>query len=191
MPRACRAAAARRRPADRRSAARRTAAAAALAAALVSCASRGVAPELAEAARLRAWLERTLAERPRAAAEVLRISLAFAPDVDLDLYVTDPLQETVYFANSPSRAGGRLEADLHCGSPGSGERAERVRFAEPPAGRYRVSVDHPRSCGRARAAGYALAVERGGRVELHSGSVRPGEFQLVALEFDVPAAPAP
>jgi uncharacterized protein YfaP (DUF2135 family) len=144
---------------------------------------------VAEAARLRAWLERTLAEQPRPRPETLRVYLAFAADVDLDLYVTDPLQETVYFGNSPSRAGGRLDADLHCEAPAAGNRAERVRFAEPPPGRYRVSVDHPRSCGRERTAGYALAVEVGGRVELHTGSVRPREFQLVALEFDVPAAP--
>ena len=179
-------------PVARGSAPRRLAAVVgALAALLASCATPAVAPEVAEAARLRAWLERTLAERARPAPEVLRVYLAFGEDVDLDLYVTDPLQETVYFANSPSRAGGRLEADLHCGSPGSGPRAEKVRFAEPPPGRYRVSVDHPRSCGRPRTAGYALAVERGGQLTFHTGSVRPAEFQLVAFEFEVPAPAAP
>jgi hypothetical protein len=179
---------ARRAPRSRRA----LAAAAPLLAALAGCASPALAPEVAEAERLRAWLERTLAERPRPDPDTLRVHLAFAGDVDLDLYVTDPTQETVYFANTPSRAGGRLEADLQCGEePPEGDRAERVRFAAPPVGRYRVSVDHPRSCGAPRTAGYALAVEHGGRRTFHSGSVRPRQFELVSLEFEVPPAAAP
>jgi hypothetical protein len=176
--------------AERARAAFRAAARGAAALWLAACASPAPAPEQAEAARLRAWLEARLAEAPRPEPQALRLHLAFAADVDLDLYVTDPLQETVYFANSPSRAGGRLEADLRCEPGGGGDRAERVRFADPPAGRYRVSVDHPRSCGRARAAGFALAVEHGGRVAFHTGSVRPAEFRLVALELDVPGPAA-
>jgi hypothetical protein len=162
-----------------------------LVAAVAGCASPAVAPELAEAERLRAWLERALADRPRPAPDALRVYLAFAGDVDLDLYVTDPTQETVYFANTPSRAGGRLDADLQCGASaeGEGDRVERVRFAEPPPGRYRVSVDHPRSCGARRTAGYALAVEHGGRLTFHTGSVGLREFQLVSLEFELPPRP--
>src|SRR5262245_1845234 len=44
----------------------------------------------------------------------LRVERHFGAEADLDLYVTDPLQETVYFANSPTRRGGRLEQDLRC-----------------------------------------------------------------------------
>jgi hypothetical protein len=161
---------------------------AALVAAVAGCASPAVEPELVEAERLRAWLERVLADRPRPAPDALRVYLAFAGDVDLDLYVTDPTQETVYFANTPSRAGGRLDADLQCSASAEGDRVERVRFAEPPPGRYRVSVDHPRSCGARRSAGYALAVEHGGRLTFHTGSVGLREFQLVSLEFELPSA---
>jgi len=157
---------------------------------VAACAGPGGAPEEGEAQRLRAWLERSLEQGPAPDPGALEVVLAFAPDVDLDLYVTDPLQETVYFANSPSRAGGRLEADVGCAGRGREPRAETVRFAEPPPGRYRVSVDHPRSCGRARAAGYAVAVRHGGRVTLHTGAVRPLEFRLVALESEVRAGAA-
>ena len=44
---------------------------------------------------------------PAQGAANLRIQLAFDDAADLDLYVTDPLQETVYFANTRSRSSGR------------------------------------------------------------------------------------
>jgi hypothetical protein len=169
----------------------RCAAAGFLVSALVGCATP-VAPEVEEAERLRTWLEQALAARPAPEPEALHIYLAFAGDVDLDLYVTDPTQETTYFANSPSRLGGRLDADLQCdASPREPERAERIRYAAPLPGRYRVSVDHPRSCERPRAAGFALAVEHAGRRTFHSGTVRPREFRLIALEVDVAARAEP
>jgi hypothetical protein len=143
--------------------------------------------EVRDAERLRRELERALAEAP--AGEGLRVLLAFGAGADLDLYVTDPLQETVYFANSPSASGGRLEADLHCGSPGQGDRIEEVRFREPPAGRYRVGLDYPESCGPRAPAGYALAVVRGGAVELHTGTLQPLEFRLAALDFELRSEP--
>lgn len=152
----------------------------------LSCA--GAPPTEREAERLRDVLEAALAEEP--ADPALRVLLAFGPGADLDLYVTDPLQETVYFANSPSAAGGRLEADLHCGSEPPGDRIEQVRFAEPRSGPYRVGVDYPKSCGRARAAAFALAVVRGGEVEIHTGALEPLEFRLAALDFEIPEAGA-
>jgi hypothetical protein len=164
------------------------AAAGVLVAALLACATP-VVPEREEAAHLRTWLERTLAARPRTGPDALNVYLAFAGDVDLDLYVTDPTQETTYFANTPSRLGGRLDADLQCDAPSRAEpeRAERIRYAAPASGRYRVSVDHPRSCARPRAAGYAIAVEHAGQRTFHTGTVRPREFRLIALEVDVAA----
>jgi hypothetical protein len=141
-----------------------------------------------EAERLSAVLSRAVAEAP--ADSGLRVLLAFGPGADLDLYVTDPLEETVYFANSPSASGGLLEADLRCDSPGGGDRIEVVRFSAPIPGRYRVGLDHPEGCGAARPAGFALAVVREGAVELHSGSLQPLEFRLAALEFEVPESAA-
>jgi hypothetical protein len=148
-----------------------------------------VPAEVREAERLREGLERALAASPPG--EGLRVLLAFGPGADLDLYVTDPLQETVYFANSPSASGGRLVADLHCGSGVAGDRVEEVRFRAPAAGAYRVGVDYPESCGPRAPAGYALAVVRGGAVELHAGTLQPLEFRLAALDFEVRAGEPP
>ena len=41
-------------------------------------------------------------------AGALRARLVFSADADLDLYVTGPDLETVYFANTPTRLGGVL-----------------------------------------------------------------------------------
>jgi hypothetical protein len=153
----------------------------------LSCA--GTPPEASEAERLRGVLQAALAAAPEDPA--LRVLLAFGRGADLDLYVTDPLHETVYFANSPSAAGGRLEEDLHCGSEPPGDRIEEVRFARPPPGRYRVGVDSPKSCGRARPAAFALAVVHGEKLTLHTGALQMLEFRLAALDFEVPEAETP
>jgi hypothetical protein len=130
----------------------------------------------------------SLAERLRASATrdgggALVVRLAFDAGADLDLYVTDPLEETAYFANTPTRAGGTLDADSTCADPG--ERVETVRFEAPPPGRYRVGVDHPASCGGAAPAPFAVRVEHGGRVWQTTGSVAPRRFEPIVLEISV------
>lgn len=87
--------------------------------------------------------------------------LAFEPGADLDLYVTDPLEETVYFANTPARSGGALDADHRCDA--ERDVVETVRFAAPPAGRYRVGVDFQDRCeDGARVAPWVIAIDANG-----------------------------
>ncbi len=86
------------------------------------------------------------------------VRLAFGAEADLDLHVTDPLQETLYFAERSVRSGGRLEADLRCAAPAP--RIEVVRFAEPRPGRYRVGVDFMRRCDDGvRAAPWVMSID--------------------------------
>lgn len=128
--------------------------------------------------------------------DALSIRLAFPAGVDLDLYVTDPLLETVYYANTPIASGGRLEQDRRCADPAPGDtRIELVRFDAPLPGRYRVGVDFQHRCGEGPdEVPYALAIQHGrGREEL-VGLARWLEFTTIVHEFDVegtsPAAPA-
>jgi hypothetical protein len=120
------------------------------------------APAWTPALRARAdALEAVLAASAPGAADALVVRLAFEPGADLDLYVTDPLDETVYYANTPSRSGGALDADLRC----EAERGavETVRFAAPPAGRYRVGVDFQQRCADdARVAPWVIAIDANG-----------------------------
>lgn len=135
---------------------------------------------LAEAERLAGLL----AQAPAAPAGTLRIRLAFGGEADLDLFVSDPLQETVYFANERAQSGGALEEDRRCGSPPPN--IEVVEWSQPPAGRYRIGIDFPTRCQEdaPKRAPYALAIERGGQRTLHRGVANLGVFVPIVDRFD-------
>jgi hypothetical protein len=120
----------------------------------------------------------------------LLVRLAFDDVADLDLFVTDPMQESVYFANSPTRSGGRLVDDRRCDDPSP--RIEAIHFPEPIPGRYRVGVDFHGHCEEASVSGaarkeglYVIRIEEGAHVIERRGMVTPGHFEVIALEFDV------
>jgi hypothetical protein len=144
--------------------------------ALAACAHRAPAPALAPAEPARPGVT---------------VSLRWTAPVDLDLYVTDPVLETLYFANPRTASGGLLERDARCAGRVAGEQVERARWTRPPPGRYRVGVDFPETCsGRAVEAAYSLSVEVDGRREEMTGRARRGEREPAVLEFTVttPAA---
>lgn len=111
------------------------------------------------------------------------IRLAFGPEADLDLYVTGPLEETVYYANTPSRIGGELVQDRRCEHAGT--RIEEVRFPVIP-GRYRVGVDYARGCGETRApAPFALQVDAPTGRESRLGIAIHQVFEPIVFEFEI------
>jgi hypothetical protein len=113
--------------------------------------------------------------------QALQVALTFGDAADLDLYVTDPLQETVYFANSPSRSGGRLENDRRCDAPAP--RVEVVRFEWPSAGRYRVGVDYPERCRAAKEPiPFLIVVDAHGQRHERRGTIELGQFQSIVVE---------
>lgn len=138
----------------------------------------------AEAALLEAELAKSLPARDGA----LRVRLAFGGAADLDLYVTDPRAETIYFANERAAAGGRLLADARCASPSP--RIEEVVFAAPVPGRYRIGVDYMvyrEECGEQPAVmAYVLAIDtpRGRRFE--RGLARRGLFEAERVAITLP-----
>jgi uncharacterized protein YfaP (DUF2135 family) len=115
----------------------------------------------------------------------LRVTLLWSQAADLDLYVTDPRQETVYFANAASGSGGRLEQDRAC-RDATAVSSETVVWQAPLAGRYRVGVDYHTACGRSRrAVPFRVVVDVRGRREEATGWLQPAEFRYVVLEIDV------
>lgn len=136
-------------------------------------------------------LREALAEPPPASlSSGLLVRLAFDDAGDLDLFVTDPQQESVYFANSPIRSGGRLLEDRRCTD--ASPRVEAVHFDTPQPGRYRVGVDFHGRCrdsslsGKAESQGlYFVRIDEGGRVLERAGMVTPGHFEVIVVEFDV------
>jgi hypothetical protein len=123
-------------------------------------------------------------ERPEVDSGSIRVRLVFGAEADLDLYVTDPLQETVYFGNNPSRGGGTLQADLRCDAPPL--RTEVVTFPDAIPGRYRVGVAFSARCARVRqAVPYRIEIDaRGLRID-ETGEIAPGDFDHKALEIDL------
>ena len=126
----------------------------------------------------------SLAQAPVRPAGTLEIRLEFGEQADLDLFVTDPDQETVYFGNNPSRTGGQLEGDVRCQAPAP--RIEVVRYANPRPGRYRVGVEYNRSClFRREPADYRIDVRADGFERTLGARIEPGRFEHKALEFSL------
>jgi len=118
------------------------------------------------------------------AAGTLRFRLIFDERADLDLYVTGPLLETVYYGNTPSKIGGSLAADVRCDTQ-DGPRVEISDFPDAPPGRYRVGVDFPERCERfAAPVAFRLAVEGDGLRHERTGEIRLGVFEVSVFEFD-------
>lgn len=113
----------------------------------------------------------------------LEIALRFDAQADLDLFVTGPDLETVYFGNNPNRAGATLSGDERCGS---GEpRVERVKFATPMPGAYRVGIEYAKSCKfRSQPANYHIHIRAEGLEIERAGSLSPGRFDSRAIEFE-------
>lgn len=145
------------------------------------------ADQRARLARLHATLAEPVAPE---LSRGLLVRLAFDGAADLDLFVTDPMQESVYFGNSPTRSGGELIADRRCDD--RPPRVEVVHFPEPVAGRYRVGVDFHRRCQETSPLGgagneglYLVRVDEAARVLEREGMLTPGRFEVIVIEFDV------
>lgn len=147
-----------------------------LTAVAVGCAS----PRVTRLQPLAALLRAAALEAPSGA---LVVQLAFDASADLDLYVTDPLQETVYFANTPSRSGGFLDRDRTCND--AAPRVETIVFERPPPGRYRIGVEHPQPCGAGSAAPFAVRARYGEQRFEQSGVLPPRRFEAIVLELEI------
>jgi hypothetical protein len=137
----------------------------------------------AEAADLQSALDAAPVESPSGAVVV---RLAFGAGADLDLFVSDPRRETVYFANRRAASGGRLAEDQRCDAPAP--RIETVRFEQALPGRYRIGIDHPGSCdGEPAEAVFVVEWRIGdGPARRVTGSVAPLVFDSIVQEFDLP-----
>ena len=120
------------------------------------------------------------------------MTLVWAGPADLDLYVTGPSWETVYFGNTPSKSGGTLEHDARCAvipSDANTPQVEAVSFVEPDAGHYRVGVDYLEACREAAAepVGYRVITEFAGARNEYVGLAHHHQFVPIVLEFDLRA----
>ncbi len=77
----------------------------------------------------------------------VRVTLTWDTGADLDVHVTDPAGEEIFFGNRRSASGGELDVDANAGCS-SGPAVENVFWptGEAPTGVYRVSVHQFSSC---------------------------------------------
>ena len=112
------------------------------------------------------------------------IELIFGSEADLDLYVSDPLRETAYFANTPLRSGGEHVGDVRCGAPAP--RVEVVKWRAPLPGSYRIGVDFPERCeAGVETARFRLRITGAGGVREMEGEAHFGRFDPRVLEFQI------
>jgi hypothetical protein len=124
----------------------------------------------------------------------VRVSLLWSEAVDLDLYVTDPAHETLYFANNPSGSGGRLERDVACKDARLAGKAavlsEAAGWTARLPGHYRVGVDFPEVCdSKLSAVSFRVLAEVDGKRIERTGTLQAVVFEPVVLEFDLSPVP--
>lgn len=131
---------------------------------------------------------KTRLQREGAQSGDVQISLIWNNYNDLDLHVTCPSGEKIYFGHRNSDCGGVLDVDMNV-SPTSQEPVENVYWPPngAPHGRYKVEVVHFKNHGRQGCGdptNFKVAVSIGGSVQEFTGSVRTKETKLVH-EFDL------
>lgn len=136
----------------------------------------------------------------------VEVTLTMTEATDLDLYVTDPAGVTIFYANTQSVSGGRLDLDANAAcSRNVGVDNEHTYWPRggAPVGTYRVNVAHYESCIQGRPVDYRVTVSACGETVVLSGrfeggarsercmSAGPGDRSWCqnVVTFDVPPCP--
>lgn len=121
----------------------------------------------------------------------LRLEMEWEAPVDLDLFVTGPAGETIYFGNKQSKNGDKLIEESNCESLTSKPSHLRETVLIPVAknGKYRVSVDFIFQCKtdleQADAKLTVFNVQTDTKLTQHIITVRRQVLKTVAMEFEV------
>ncbi|HJK95926.1 MAG TPA: hypothetical protein RMF84_01835 [Polyangiaceae bacterium LLY-WYZ-14_1] len=99
----------------------------------------------------------------------IQVTLGWATGADLDLYVTDPMGETLSYQHTASGSGGRLDQDARgfCNRNQQANTTENVFWdvASPVPGQYRVEVHYWGECNSGAGTTIAnLSIAVGGQV---------------------------
>jgi hypothetical protein len=119
----------------------------------------------------------------------LEVELKWQSPVDLDLFLTDPNGETVYFANRMAKSGAKMGQESGCAQlTEAGPFRETAKIPKAMLGRYRVSVDFIKDCGsKALSADFETILRGPNGRELGRGASKV-QYRLlnpVGWEFEV------
>ncbi|MDD9944127.1 MAG: hypothetical protein OXU20_23995 [Myxococcales bacterium] len=120
----------------------------------------------------------------------VQITLAWDSGADLDLYVTDPSGQTIFFNRNhrTSDAGGELDHDSrgNCRPEQQHQRVENAFWRTPAPGQYQVEVHYFSPCGGSGSARATLSIAVGGKlVGAYEYDLDPEE-RVSAARFSVP-----
>lgn len=104
----------------------------------------------------------------------VQVTLTWDNTSDLDLWVTDPSGEKIYYANSTSASGGELDFD---DTDGFGPENIYWPLGEAPAGEYFCQVHYYSGTGTAN---YTVRIQAFGQVNQYEGSLNPDEVADIA-----------
>lgn len=109
---------------------------------------------------------------------------------DVDLHVTDPKGQEIYFANKTSPEGGHLDLDSNpaCDIDGVNQEVISWPINSAPIGDYKVVVDYWSDCGVARSDYTVTYMVRGQQAQVVSGSFEgptspSAEHEIATLHF--------
>jgi hypothetical protein len=96
----------------------------------------------------------------------VQVTLRWEGEADLDLHVTDPNGEEIWFGNANSASGGILDVDANGACEGAARPVENVYWptGNAPAGSYNVVVVYYQTCANTEPANYEVTVTIDGEV---------------------------
>lgn len=127
----------------------------------------------------------------------IRVTLTWDTDDDLDLYVTDPNGDKVWWSNTAVASGGFLDRDDNvavCGSDPEPGGVENIVWNSPPSGTYTVELSNWSDCVFGESTNYTIEVYMGGALvtsvsgttDENDGGVA-GETIVNSFTFEYPA----
>lgn len=115
---------------------------------------------------------------------ILRFNLSFDNelDVDLDLHVTSPMGDEIYYAEPEGISGGQLDVDCFCGEDncldGPAENIYWDYGGEAPEGTYEITVNYYGPCDLTeQESNYTLRVLKAGAVVTEHTGTLTGTFE--------------
>ena len=112
---------------------------------------------------------------PASANGSLSVTLSWNGSADLDLHLTDPYGETIYYFHPASASGGALQQDHECAAQ---DQTEVITYPSGQAvsGAYAISIHYFRACNVPRDVSWKLIVTSDKGTQNYSGVVHPGDY---------------
>jgi uncharacterized protein YfaP (DUF2135 family) len=103
----------------------------------------------------------------------VQVSLAWDAPTDVDLHVTDPANEEIYFANTTSASGGELDLDSNAACSIDNINNENITWPVngAPNGTYTVELVYWSACTQAQTNYTVTVFVRGQSPQTYSGTL--------------------